>query len=366
MSRNRTACQKVASLCQVVLVSALFCGAGCTSLGPRTVEPDRIDYNNAVAESWKQQVLLNIVRLRYSDAPVFIEVAQIIGGYTMEKSGRLGWGINEQTSLRWTNSFNVGGDMKFTDRPTITYTPLTGSKFIRNMMTPITPEIILFMIQSGWPADAIMQYTVQTINGLRNRRGAQDKRIQGDPDFFKLISLFRDVQASGAIGMQVEKPEKGPGVVNMIFRDQQADPEVVEKIQQIRKMLALRAGERKFRVTFGGIAQDDLNISLQTRSLFHILIVLASHVEVPAKHIEDGRVNESLPLASGAKPLIRVCSGPWKPGNAFAAARYGGYWYWIDRRDQLSKKTLAFMIMLFAIAEEGEEQDVPTVTISAG
>ncbi len=351
MSRNRATCQKTASLCQVVLVSALFCGTGCASMGPGTIAPDRIDYNNAVAESWKQQVLLNIVRLRYGDAPVFIEVAQIIGGYTMEQRGAVGWNFDQQSNYNWLNSLSVNGEAKFTDRPTITYTPLTGSKFIRNMMTPIPPEVILFMIQSGWPADAIMQYTVQTINGLRNRRGGQDKRMAGDPDFFKLVSLFRDAQASGAIGMQVEKPEKGPSVVNMILRDQQVDPEMVEKIRQIRKMLALQAGARKFRVTYGGIARDDLNISLQTRSLFHILIVLASHVEVPAKHIEDGQVNESLPLAPGSRPLIQVRSGSCKPGNTFAAVRYGGYWYWIDRRDQLSKKALAFMIMLVAIAE---------------
>ncbi len=366
MSRNRTACQKASSLCQVVLVITLFCGAGCKSMGPGTIAPDRFNYNNAVADSWKQQVLLNIVRLRYGDAPVFIEVAQIIGGYTMEQSGELGWGTNEGESLRWTNSFDVGGEVKFTDRPTITYTPLTGSKFIRNMMTPIPPEVVMFMIQSGWPADAIMQFTVQTANGLRNRQGGHGKRKMGDPEFFKLVSLFRDVQASGLMGMKVEKSEKGQVTLHIIFNDQQADPEVVEKIRQIRKMLALRAGERKFRLTFGGVAKDDLNISLRTRSLFHILIVLASHVEVPAKHIEDGQVNESLPITPGIRPLIQIHSGRWKSKNAFAAVRYNGYWYWIDRRDQPSKKALSFMVLLFAVSEEGEKQGVPIMTISAG
>jgi hypothetical protein len=36
----------------------------CGSIGPSTVVRDRVDYNNAIATSWKEQLLQNIVRLR--------------------------------------------------------------------------------------------------------------------------------------------------------------------------------------------------------------------------------------------------------------------------------------------------------------
>ena len=42
------------------------------------MERDRIDYGSAIADSWKQQTLLNIVKLRYGDFPVFLEIAQVI------------------------------------------------------------------------------------------------------------------------------------------------------------------------------------------------------------------------------------------------------------------------------------------------
>jgi hypothetical protein len=55
--------------------------AGCSSIGPATVPHDRIDYGTSIGNSWKEQTLLNIVKLRYADMPIFLEVAQVIAVY---------------------------------------------------------------------------------------------------------------------------------------------------------------------------------------------------------------------------------------------------------------------------------------------
>ena len=46
---------------------------GCAGIGPGTVTRDRFDYVTSISESWNRQMLLNPLKVRYADAPVFMD-----------------------------------------------------------------------------------------------------------------------------------------------------------------------------------------------------------------------------------------------------------------------------------------------------
>jgi hypothetical protein len=150
---------------------ALACAAalvtGCAHLGPKTIAVDRFDYSTAIADSWKQQTLLNIVKLRYMDLPVFVDVASIVAGYSMQSGVSVNGTISSDRAVQG-NYVASGGQAIYTDRPTITYVPMTGEKFLRGLITPIDPKNIFFMLQSGYAADFLLGLTVESLNARCN------------------------------------------------------------------------------------------------------------------------------------------------------------------------------------------------------
>jgi hypothetical protein len=137
---------KGAMLQQALLLLTVLGLAGCASIGPGTVTRDRFDYTAAVAESWQSQMLLNLVKLRYGDTPVFLDVGQIISGYSLEgilSAGGTIFNTHGVVPGVPDSSVVLGAQGKYTDRPTVTYTLLVGERFARSLMTPLPPPAIL-------------------------------------------------------------------------------------------------------------------------------------------------------------------------------------------------------------------------------
>src|SRR5215510_1324635 len=118
------------------LILTLIGLSGCMSIGPGTIARDRFDYISAISDSWKSQMLLNLVKLRYGDAPVFLDVASVINQYGVEGSiGYTGnWAQNNQLPWPYSALYSFSGIGRYSDKPTITYSPLSGERFARNLM----------------------------------------------------------------------------------------------------------------------------------------------------------------------------------------------------------------------------------------
>lgn len=349
----------------VLIVLMLLLFSGCARIGPQSVTADRFDYNKAISDSWKEQTLLNIVKIRYLDMPLFVEVASIVSGYTLE--GRLNLATGTERAIRG-DFVDLGTSGTFTDRPTITYAPITGQQFNKSFMTPIPPGVILFLVQSGWPADLIYQLTVDSINGHRGRVSGGLNERPGDPEFTRLYQLFRKIQRSGAVGMRIMKGESEQETTIMFFHRQNIPPEVQDALKEITTLLGLQPGIQEIEVEYGLIPKNDKEIVMLTRSMLQIMLELSANVEVPAEHVSEGRTVSSLSQDEGFadRQLIKINYSKEEPENAFVAVTYRDYWFYIDDRDIKSKRTFAFLMILFSVTETGGREGLPLVTIPAG
>ena len=351
------------------LALMVLAAAGCASIGPATVQRDRADYISAIAESWKEQTLLNVVRLRYGDAPSFADVSSVISGYTFQ--GGLSAGASISSDLTATipsNLVTVNGNATYIDRPTITYTPLAGDKFARSLLRPLPPSEVFELVQAGYPADNVLLLTARAINGIYNRSGIGARARQADPEFYPLLDALRRLQLSGAVSIRLVK--RGAEEVGMLILTAQRAQSVDQDLQFVRRTLGVtpdRNGEVS--VSFGLLPRGPGEIALLTRSMAEILLEVAAGIEVPADHVAQGRTAASTRLAGSEdprdRPFVRIRSSASPPGDSYAAVRYRGTWYWIDDGDFASKRIFSFLLIFFSLAETGVTPQAPVLTVPA-
>lgn len=334
--------------------------AGCASLGPPTVTRDRFDYVTTISESWKRQTLLNLLKVRYADAPVFMDVSSVISSYSLESEISLGGEFGAGDSVG-----SVGATGRYADQPTITYQPLTGDKFAKSMMAPIPVTGILFLIQSGYPADLVLRICVNTINGLENAYGGSRSPRAGDPRFRELMTVMQASQAAGGMGFRVKKVNDMEAVA-MFMRP--ATDESAEFARRIGELLGLDAEAHDFNVVYGSYPENDTEIAILTRSILQVMVDFASYLDVPAVDVAEGRVSSPQRTAEQQRlfpPLLAVRHGSSPAEDAHVAVPYRKQWFWIDDRDSQSKDILNFLMLMFSLTEAGPSQGAPVVTVPA-
>jgi hypothetical protein len=329
------------------------------------VAVDRFDYSSAIADSWKEQTLLNIVKIRYVDLPVFVDVSSIVAGYSLQTGVTVG-GVVSSSGAVQGNYGSVGGQAVYTDRPTITYVPMTGEKFLRGLITPIDPKNIFFMLQAGYAADFILGLTVESLNGVRNRSAAGGMVRQADADFVRALQLMRDVQSAGGVGMRVEEDkDKGSTAILFFQRDDQSD-DIRSKAAEIRRLLKLQEGQQRFALLYSPMRGAENELAVNSRSILQILQAFASYVDVPEQHVKDKLVAPAFEhVAADQREVGRIRSGPARPERAFAAVQYRGQWFWVDDSDWLTKRALSAVMFFFTLADTGTTDRLPLVTIPA-
>jgi hypothetical protein len=355
--------RKLAAAALALTVSA------CGSIGPATVVRDRSDYGTSIGNSWKEQTLLNIVKLRYADMPIFLEVAQVIAGYQLQSTvggSFLGANFNAALIGPFAASGTATAAGTYTDRPTVVYSPLTGVDFLRRLMTPIPPSSVMFVLQAGYSAARTMPIMLDSINGLSN--GSNRAQRPADPGFTRLVTLVSEAQRADTIAIRIGNLKEGQASSVIVFPPRQ-DPAAVARRQEIMKLLRLRPDLQEVKVYYGPYAGKDDEIDMKTRSMLEIMLEFAAAVPVPEADVAEGKAApgavNTRPQAPWSGPPMRVLVGAAAPQDAYVAVPYDHRWYWIADTDIQSKSTFGVLMLLFSISEAGVKGAAPIVTIPA-
>ncbi|HEX4987044.1 MAG TPA: hypothetical protein VFV71_13360 [Burkholderiales bacterium] len=351
----------------LLAVAALL--PGCAGYGPSIMPDDRLGYTMAVARSLEEQLLLNIVRLRYGEAPSFVDVSSIVAGYEYVREGSLSGEAHINNGADSFISPSLG--LRLTEKPTVTYSPLSGEGFARTVVAPIPPHMILLLLQSGWSADGILNMSVRSISGYRNRFARMGGNMPPDPEFARITHLLRVLQDSGAVDFSVRENKDGskdqepaktrPRTIFLTLRAS-ADAPTRSAVDELRTLLGT-TGSGEIAISVGLLKPNDGSVSLYTFSLFQMLIAQSRNVEVPAGLT---RIGPPAPDDGHKTPTISVHSGRDRPKTATTAVPYGGHWYWIDGDDAESRVTLMAMTMLYRLLESDAPGNLPVLTIPAG
>jgi hypothetical protein len=406
----------------MLLVSMVLLMAGC-QIGPRAMSLGHPEYASAVGKVTDEQLLLNLVRLRYRATPVWLEVSSISTQFEASAAGDLSAALNENVGSNGAqnpDAFGLGAGFGYAERPTISYSILGGEQFTKRLLRPISVNGLSLLADSGWRADRVLLLMAERVNGLKNAPRASGPTPADEPEFreFKeAAELIRKLGRAGQIDfefatrieqisdpiprgnvegdMLIDAAKAGSefrlsddGETMVLTQEQrvlimrvadgaQDSPEVA----RLRTLLKLKPESLRYDLVdpadgeYHPLTREGPfgNISVDTRSLLGVMYYLSNGVAVPPEHQLHGPVTRTLdesgqPFDWGEllEGMFAVRYSKQRPNNAALAVRHYGLWFYIARDDESSLSTFALLNQLASLTSGERRGAAPVLTLPVG
>jgi hypothetical protein len=400
----------------VVLLAAWAGFSGCA--GPKAVRYTRMRYNEVIRDTNDEQLLINIVRLRYGDSPVFIDLPSITSQFEVSGRGTYLGGYGNQAPGRASLG---SGELAVRDTPTLSYHPREGREIAKALLTPLSADLFI-VVNAGADLDQLLWMTINDINDVPNavRATTLTPKVPDDNALFlrgvRLLASLRERDGTElafgtteeAEGSSDPVPEgsvqgrdllnaardgyvyrtRGKGQMTLLKREKELflriRPRFVHspEMAELARIFHLTPGLSKYRVK-SELTEEanrrppsplgDDTIYLNLRSVLQIMTFLSKGVCIPEEHVRTGIA----PVTPGpdGRPFDwkRVTTGNFfvhaqkhRPRAAEVAVQYRGYWFYIAPDDVNSRAVLAILEILFALQESDGKAVGPLLTLPLG
>jgi hypothetical protein len=351
------------------LLSACALGcllAGCSVVGPTAIRSGRLAYNDAINETNRQQLLMVVIYNRYEEEGNLLAVSSVTANVSVRTSGGIQIGYGDADHYAG-NLVPFSAGTAYEENPTISYTPVAGEKYTRQLLSPL--PINLLALFAGTVADPEHIYTalIANINGIHNPDFLFSPS-EIDPRFSRVVAIMTSLTKAQCLHW-IEDPDKHS---YSIVIDDYA-PAYTARVNELLHLLGLPAATAGVTrlilpVSLALHGRDSGGIGIITRSVFDLGEILSAAIEVPEDEKNNGVAITYPPPGLAGKDL-RIRSAIDKPEHAYISVKYHDRWFYIDAADQATKRFFRLTSALWSvtIAEsttKGSAAPVLTVPVS--
>lgn len=355
---------KLISICRIVVgacaLSVLL--TSCAVVGPKSIRAGRLAYNEAITETNNQQMLMVVVHRRYEEVGSLLAVTNVTANVNVTaRSGiQLGFGASDDFAGNLV-PFSLGA--VYEENPTISYTPVAGAKYIRQLMSPVPVAVLAQFVRTLTNAPAIYTALVSSVNGIANPDFlfSPDKP---DPRFGRLVTIMTELSRAYRLHW-AEDPERA-GSFSVVI-DHYAPTHAAE-VGELLGLLGLPAPEDPSRPVILPVAlaldgREFGGIGITTRSVFDLVEILSAAIELPEEDQENG-TTASYPPSGAVGRELRIRRADARPEHAHVAVNYRDVWLYIDQNDQATKQFFRLLGTLWSIAiAESATSVAPVLTV---
>jgi len=181
----------------------LACGAvvmamlsGCTR-GPALYKTSFTQYNDAVRTTLDEQMLANLVRIRYFQSPIFLQVSSLNTTFTV--GGNIGVSAGKDA---------YGGSLgaSYTESPTISFSMPDSREYYGRLLAPLSAKQVTSLVLGGFDTEVVFRTAVRGMNGLRNMEVDFDGpsvEPEAQVRFRETLALITQLRAEGLIDLEL-------------------------------------------------------------------------------------------------------------------------------------------------------------------
>ena len=409
----------VAGICVAILLQA------CSTVGPELYEASFNDYTDAISRTADGQMLGNLVRMRYYQSPVFLQVHNVTTSFSVGANVGASATLNESAA----DNYGLSAGANVSETPTITFSMPESAKYYGRLLAPLSAKQVTSLVLAGFESELVFRTAVRGINGLRNTSADLDSSSEQDTAtarFREVFALIKKLRAEGQVDLELggkqtdwSSPVKIDAssdisqvlLLGAVSYAMSNDAEIVgspdgswqthrfEKhmalrfspasdqssdAQRLKQLLGLEPDRYNFSIVEAELVNAEkprgilgqppgaldpsviwTEIGLRGRSMLEIMQVASKNVEVPGADIRGGTA-EFIPDKSAAdSDWLAIKSSESEPDSSLRI-RHKGHWFYIDESDLRSRQSFAMLNALFAVIGGTVPGAAPVMTIPVG